>query len=74
MGNIGVGAGGVLVDPTDEDAFLRFAEDEALDPEAKLRAMLGAFFGAEAEEKAAADAKAAKAAQDANATASRPRT
>jgi len=50
MGNVGVGEGGVLVDPTDEDAFLRFAEDESVDAEAKLRAMLGAFFSGESSE------------------------
>jgi hypothetical protein len=49
LGNIAAGEGGVLVDPTDEEAFLRFAEDTAVDPEAKLKAMLGAFFGTEAE-------------------------
>ena len=43
-----LGEGGVLLDPNDETAFMRFAEDESVDPEEKLKSMLGAFFSAEA--------------------------
>ena len=52
LGDIAAGEGGVLVDPTDEEAFLRFAENSEVNPETKLKAMLGAFFGAETEAQA----------------------
>jgi hypothetical protein len=59
LGDIAAGEGGVLVDPTDEEAFLRFAENSEVNPETKLKAMLGAFFGAEteAQSKQSADAE-----------------
>ena len=45
---VGLGEGGVLLDPNDETAFMRFAEDENVEPEEKLKSMLGLFFSAEA--------------------------